>query len=193
MSSTSADDAMIRVRRPAIGRWGERRALARWQVGLIVLAATALTVYGLSALAVSREHWPNAWMGDAMRFDVLVNLAAAGTIATGLILGLPIVVLAGGAPAFWAAVQQGSSVGWVPSTILPWALSLTAGAMLVVAGHLGREFVALTVGGLVVFTVALVQARAWASIDLAIAAFGTMLLWAMLDLAWRAIRRTPLP
>jgi hypothetical protein len=53
--------------------------------------------------------------------------------------------------------------------------------------------VVLTVAGLAAFGFALVGARAWAALDFAVAAFGTILALALIDLAWRALRGAPLP
>jgi hypothetical protein len=169
------------------------QALARWQVALVALAVAALAAYALSTMAVSREHWPDIWMGDRMRLNALVSLAAGAAMAAGLIGGLPLLILLGGAAALAAALQQTASIGWVPSLVLPWAVSLTGGAMLVAADRLGRRYVVGTVGGLLAFGTALIVTRAWASLDFVVAAFGTLLAWALLDLAWRAIRRAPLP
>jgi hypothetical protein len=77
--------------------------------------------------------------------------------------------------------------------LLPWALSWTAAAMLIAAARLGRWYVVLTVAGLAAFGFALVGARAWAALDFAVAAFGTILALALIDLAWRALRGAPLP
>jgi hypothetical protein len=153
----------------------------------------ALAVYGLSAFSLSREPWLDAFMGSAMRIDVAANLAAAAIIATGLVVSRPILVMAGGALVLWAALQQGSGIGWLPSALLPWALSWTAAAMLIAAARLGRWYVVLTVAGLAAFGFALVGARAWAALDFAVAAFGTILALALIDLAWRALRGAPLP
>jgi hypothetical protein len=192
MSSTFAE-AVARVRPPAVWRRISQPPLARWQVALTAAAVGALAVYGLSTFSLSREPWLDAFMGSAMRIDVVANLAAAAIIATGLVVSRPILVMAGGALVLWAALQQGSGIGWLPSALLPWALSWTAAAMLIAAARLGRWYVVLTVAGLAAFGFALVGARAWAALDFAVAAFGTILALALIDLAWRALRGAPLP
>jgi hypothetical protein len=192
MSSTCAE-AAASVRPPAAWRRIGQPPLARWQAALTAAAAVALAAYGLSAFSLSREHWVDVFMGSAMRIDVVANLAAAAIIATGLVVSRPILVMAGGALVLWAALQQGSGIGWLPSALLPWALSWTAAALLIAAARLGRWYVVLTVAGLAAFGFALVGARAWAALDFAVAAFGTILALALIDLAWRALRGAPLP
>ena len=193
MSSTYAEAAAAPIPLPTVWQRVRGRPLVRWQALLLALACVSLLVYGLSVVAMLQEPWLAANMGNAMRLDAALNLAAAVLIAAGLLGRLRILVLAGGTLVLWAALQQGSAVAWLPSTLLPWAVSLVAGAMLVAAARLGRAWVALTVGGLIAFGFALAMTRALAAFDFAIAAFAMLLAWALLDLAWRAIRGTPLP
>ena len=165
----------------------------RWQAMLQALAVAALVAYGMSVIVMLQERWLVANMGEAMRFDAIVNLAAAAVIAAGLLARTHVLVLAGGAFVLWAALQQGSAVGWLPSMLLPWAVSLVTGALLVAAAGLGRAAFALTAIGLFAFGYALASTRALAIFDFAVAGFVTLLVWALLDLAWRATRGTPLP
>ena len=193
MSSTCADGATTRIGRRAIRRVVAGPPFARSQTILLALTSITLVAYGVSTFISVQERWLAANMGGAMRMDATVNLAAGVVIAIGLVLRQPILILIGGAAVLWAALQQGSAVGVVPSVLLPWAVSLTVGAMLIAAARLGTLFIALTVVGVAAFGVALVLARQWAALDFAIAGFATLLAWALLDLAWRAIRGTPLP
>lgn len=193
MSSTYAEAEAAAVPRPATRPWIRRIWLARWQAVLLGLAAISVMAYGLGVIAMLQERWLASNTGDAMRLDAVVNLAAAAIIATGLLTRMPVLVLVGGAAVLWAALQPGSAAAWPPSMLLPWAVSLVAGAMLVAASRLGRAWVALTVIGLIAFGVALGMSRELAALAFAIAAFATLLIWALLDLAWRAARSTPLP
>ena len=193
MSSTYAESATAPIPLPTVWQRIRGAPLVRWQTLLLALAVVLLLVYGLSVVAMLQEPWLAANMGNAMRVDATVNLAAAVLIAAGLLSRLRILVLVGGALVLWAALQQGSAVAWLPSSLLPWAVSLVAGAMLVAAAGLGRAWVAVTVGGLIAFGYALAMTRALAAFDFGIAAFATLLAWALLDLAWRAVRGTPLP
>jgi hypothetical protein len=193
MSSTYAESATTPIPLPTVWQRVRDTPLVRWQALLLALAAVSLMAYGLSVVVLLQEPWLAANMGDAMRLDAAVNLAAAVLVAAGLLSRLRILVLLGGLLVLWAALQQDSAIAWLPSTLLPWTVSLVAGAMLVAAARLGRPWVALTVGGLVAFGYALAMTRALAAFDFAIAAFATVLAWALLDLAWRAIRGTPLP
>lgn len=192
MSSTYPESA---ARVTLAGRWQRVRGapLNRWQAVLTALSAIALLAYGLSVVVMLQDRWLATNMGDAMRFDAIVNLLAAALIAAGMVARQPILVLAAGTAVLWAALQQGSAAAWPSSAFLPWAVSLVAGAMLVAAAQLGRAWVALTVAELIAFGYALVMTRALAAFDFAIAGFATLLIWALLDLAWRAVRGTPLP
>ena len=193
MSSTYAETVTPAIPLPTVWQRVRGRPLVRWQALLLAMAAVGLMVYGLSVVAMLQEPWLAANMGSAMRLDAAVNLAAAVLIAAALLSRLRILVLIAGTLVLWAALQQGSAIAWLPSMLLPWPVSLVAGAMLVAAARLGRAWVVLTVGGLIAFGYALAMTRGLATFDFAIAAFATLLAWALLDLAWRAIRGTPLP
>lgn len=193
MSSTYAEAEAAAVSLPSTWQRVRGASLARWQAVLLALAAFVVLAYGLGVMAMVQERWLATNVGDAMRLDAIVNIAAAALIAAGLLTRLPVLVLVGGAVVLWATLQPGSAAAWPPAMLLPWAVSLVAGAMLVAASRLGRAGVAVTVIGVVAFGIVLAFSRELAAFDFAIAAFATLLGWALLDVAWRAIRGTPLP
>ncbi|HEX6475316.1 MAG TPA: hypothetical protein VF114_09575, partial [Candidatus Limnocylindria bacterium] len=77
MSSTYPEGAAARVTQAGLWQRARGAPLARWQAVLTALAAVALVAYAVSVVVMLQERWLATNMGDAMRFDAIVNLVAA--------------------------------------------------------------------------------------------------------------------